>query len=148
MSRLAVQWLVVAVALIVVPNVRPAWAEEPAANPAQTKPDETAKDDVSRADAAKRDLEHYELYKMLADTVDQVERNYVEPISRRELMEAAVEGIVRKLDPYSSYIKPAELDQFRSSIENEFGGIGIQLTIDQGSLKVLSPLVGTPAYRA
>lgn len=94
------------------------------------------------------DDQYYELYKMLADAMDQVERNYVKDISRRELMEAAIEGVIRKLDPYSDYIAPSELEKFRTSVESEFGGIGIQITIDQGQLKILSPLVGTPAYRA
>ena len=56
--------------------------------------------------------------------------------------------MLTKLDPYSAYIGPEELGHFRSTVENEFGGIGIQITIDDGELKVLSPLYGTPAYRA
>jgi carboxyl-terminal processing protease len=90
----------------------------------------------------------YELYKILVDTVDQVERNYVTKIDRRELIEAAVRGVLGKLDPYSSYIGPDELGRFRSSVESEFGGIGIQITMDDGQLQVLSPMFGTPAYRA
>jgi carboxyl-terminal processing protease len=90
----------------------------------------------------------YELFKALADTVDQVERNYVKPVNRRELFEAAIQGILSKLDPYSSYISPEELGQFRASVENEFGGVGIQIAIDGGTLLVVSPLYGTPAYRA
>lgn len=90
--------------------------------------------------------DEYELQKMLVDTMDQVERNYVRGISRRELVEAAIDGILRKLDPYSAYIGPKELDDFRGSVESEFGGIGI--TLDGRQLKVLSPLVGTPAYKA
>ena len=56
--------------------------------------------------------------------------------------------MISKLDPYSSYISPKEFSSFRAAVENEFGGIGIQITIDDGDLKVLSPLFGTPAYRA
>ncbi|MBN2023609.1 MAG: S41 family peptidase [Pirellulales bacterium] len=92
--------------------------------------------------------EEYELQRALVDALDQVERNYVKPISRRELVEAAIEGVLRKLDPYSTYISPDELDLFRASVESEFGGIGIQITLDDGRLTVLSPLVDTPAYEA
>lgn len=92
--------------------------------------------------------DYYELFKVLADTVDQVERNYVKPVSRRELMEAAIQGMLSKLDPHSTYINPDELSQFRASVENEFGGIGIQISLDGGQLQVISPLYGTPAYRA
>ena len=53
-----------------------------------------------------------------------------------------------KLDPYSSYISPKELSGFRAAVDNEFGGIGIQVLVDDGVLRILSPLYGTPAYRA
>ncbi len=106
-------------------------------------------DTVAKKKSELRDEEdYYELYKLLADTVDQVERNYVKDVDRRELIEAAIEGVLAKLDPYSAYISPDELGRFRSTVESEFGGIGIQITMEKGQLKVLSPLVGTPAYRA
>ncbi len=92
--------------------------------------------------------EQYELYKLLVDTIDQVERNYVKDVDRRELFEAAIRGVLGALDPYSAYIGREELRQFRTSVESEFGGIGIQIALEDGRLKVLSPLVGTPAYRA
>lgn len=92
--------------------------------------------------------DYYELHKLLVDTMDEVERNYVKDISRRELIEAAIQGVLSKLDPYSSYIRPDDMEGFRTSVESEFGGIGIQLSLEEGNLQVLSPLVGTPAYRA
>ena len=64
-------------------------------------------------------------------------------------MEAAIKGIFTKLDPYSSYINPDEIGNFRTEVEHQFGGIGIQITQDEnGQLKITSPLVGTPAYKA
>jgi carboxyl-terminal processing protease len=92
--------------------------------------------------------DYYELYKVLVDTMDQVERNYVKEVDRRELMEAAIKGVLGKLDPYSSYIPPDELSRFRATVDSEFGGIGIQIGVEGGQLKILSPLAGTPAYRA
>ena len=56
--------------------------------------------------------------------------------------------MLSKLDPYSTYISPEELKRLRASVASEFGGIGILVTIDEGQLKVLSPMYGTPAYRA
>ncbi|MGH8101122.1 MAG: S41 family peptidase, partial [Chthoniobacterales bacterium] len=56
--------------------------------------------------------------------------------------------MLTKLDPYSSYIGPEEMSGFRNAVESQFGGVGIQITADQGQLIVSSPLVGTPAYRA
>lgn len=88
------------------------------------------------------------MQRLLIDTIDQVQRTYVRPISRRKLIEAAIKGILNELDPYSSYIPPEEMSRFRESVEHEFGGIGIQVTMRDGQLIVTSPLVGTPAYRA
>ena len=109
-----------------------------------------AKADRAQADqhSAKDEEEFYDLYKSLADTVDQVDRNYVKKVDRRELMEAAIKGVLSKLDPYSSYIGPEEADQFKDSVENEFGGIGIQITMEDNRLEILSPLVGSPGYKA
>ncbi len=94
------------------------------------------------------DQDYYELFKLLADTLDQVERNYVKPVDRRQLVDAAIRGMLTELDPYSSYIPPAQLDRFRSGVEAEFGGVGIQVTVDKGQLRVISPIVGSPAYRS
>ena len=113
-----------------------ATAKTETAAPAGQEPAPPAKD------------EYYESYKVLIDTIDEVDRNYVKPVDRRELIEAAIHGVLAKLDPYSSYISPKELSDFVAAVENEFGGIGIQISVDDGVLTVLSPLYGTPAYRA
>ena len=103
----------------------------------------------ARADEPKKPAEDdYELYQVFADTLDQVQRNYVKDVSRRELMEAAIHGILGKLDPYSNYISPEEISRFKTSVESQFGGIGIQIGMEGGQLKIISPLIGTPAYRA
>ena len=101
------------------------------------------------AETAKKPQEtNYELYKILVDAIDHVERDYVTEVDRRDVIESAIRGVLSKLDPYSSYIGPDELGRFRTSVESEFGGIGIQIAADQGQLKILSPMYGTPAYRA
>src|SRR3954467_229697 len=97
---------------------------------------------------AKLPVDDYELLKLFADTLDQVERNYVKEIDRRELMEAAIRGMLTKLDPYSNYIPPGDLDRFKTGVENEFGGVGLQVSAEGGELKVISPILNTPAYRA
>ena len=102
-----------------------------------------------RADEAKKPGEtDFELYQIFADTLDQIERNYVKDVSRRELLEAAIQGVLGKLDPYSNYISPDDIGRFKSNVEHQFGGIGIQIGVEDGQLKVISPLLGTPAYRA
>jgi carboxyl-terminal processing protease len=110
----------------------------------------TAKAEAPPAEAAAKakEAERYELLKLFADTLDQVERNYVNEIDRRELMEGAIRGMLTKLDPYSNYIPPAEIEKFKSSVENEFGGVGITVSLETGKLAVVSPVLNSPAYRA
>ena len=136
-----------------VASAQPSAADEDAAAPVET--------DSGRSDSAAQDTsnslpaeltpqetaEYFELLKLFADTLDQVERNYVEQVSRRELLEAAIQGVLAKLDEYSDYIPPDQFDSFRTGVENEFGGIGIKVGIMDGQLTVITPLYDTPAYR-
>ena len=101
----------------------------------------------AKADAGAQD-DFYPLLELFADALDQIDRNYVKQVDRRKLMEAAVRGMLAELDPYSEYVSPEDLDRFRQGVENRFGGIGIQLSVEAGRLIVISPLVDTPAYRA
>jgi len=131
-SRWKIQtlWAVVLVLL-----VSPVRAEE-----AQAKPDQKR----SEQD------EYLQLMQEFADTFEQIERNYVTEVNRKQLMEAALRGMLRELDPYSSYIPSDEYEQFNQHVEQEFGGVGIQVQPDPatGRILVISPLPDTPAYRA
>src|SRR6516165_9159545 len=99
---------------------------------------------------AKPKDEMLELYGLFVDAVEKVEANYVRPVSRRELLESALEGMLQQLDPHSTFINTSEWMQFRRQIEGRFGGIGIQVGLDQETnrLRVIAPMVGTPAYEA
>ncbi len=99
--------------------------------------------------AAPQEEELYESMRLLIDSFDQVDRFYVKEINKRELVEAALRGMLEKLDPYSNYISAEDLVRFNSQVEQEFGGIGIQVGFDpQGRLQVATPLPGSPAYKA
>ena len=102
------------------------------------------------ADSNQSNDEYYELMRVFIDTFEQVDRNYVTTVDRRELIEAAIHGMISKLDQYSDYISPDDLARFNQQVEQEFGGIGIQVHIDPESrrLTVMTPLPGTPAYKA
>jgi carboxyl-terminal processing protease len=97
---------------------------------------------------AKPKDEMLELYGLFVDAVEKVETNYVRPVTRRELLESALEGMLQNLDPHSSFINTSESKQFRRQIEGKFGGIGIQVGVDTETnrLQVIAPMVGTPAY--
>lgn len=104
---------------------------------------------LSRADDKKED-EYFELMRVFVDTFEQIESNYVKDVERRELVEAAIRGMLQELDPYSNYINPEDLKRFDEEVKQKFGGIGIQVHFDpvQKQILVVSPLPGTPAYEA
>jgi carboxyl-terminal processing protease len=99
---------------------------------------------------AKPKDEMLELYGLFVDAVEKVEANYVRPVSRKELLESALQGMLQNLDQHSSFINTGEWKQFRKTIEGKFGGIGIQVGVDPETnrLRVIAPMVGTPAYEA
>ena len=99
---------------------------------------------------AKPKDEMMELYGLFVDAVEQVEANYVRPVNRRELLESALHGMLQDLDPHSQFITDTEWKSFRKQIEGRYGGIGIQVELDPESerLRVIAPMVGTPAYNA
>ncbi|HVJ67472.1 MAG TPA: S41 family peptidase [Caulifigura sp.] len=94
--------------------------------------------------------EYYELMKVFVDTFQQIDRNYVKDVDRKQLVEAAVQGMLEKLDPYSDYISPKDLQKFTESVESEFGGVGIHVNFDrdQRNIEVMSTLPGAPAAQA
>ena len=102
--------------------------------------------DNEAATETDKDQEYYQLMRLFVDSFDQIERNYVQEIDRRELIEAAIDGMLKKLDQYSDYIPPQEVEQFQGSVDGEFAGIGIQVSIEDGFLRVISPMYGSPAY--
>ena len=122
--------------------------------PAEAQPAEAGKADAAPPQSEPQPGElpedqYYELFREFVDTFEQIDRNYVKEVDRKELMRAAIQGMLVELDPYSSYIPPDDLDDFTQGIEQEFGGIGIQVQLDPETrrLTVVTPLPGTPAYR-
>ncbi len=106
-------------------------------------------DDSSAEKAtAQQDEELYELIKLFVDTLDQIDRNYVKEVDRRELIDGAIRGMLGKLDRHSNYIPPSNVGSFKSRVENEFGGIGIRLRNENGKATIITPMLGSPAYKA
>jgi len=87
---------------------------------------------------------------LLAHAIGEIDTKFVREVDQRELFEGAMDGMVRKLDPYSGYISPKELAAFSEELGQEFGGIGIVVEVNRETkrLTVLSPLPDTPAYAA
>lgn len=105
---------------------------------------------VCSVTAVADDKDDFELMRVFVDTFDNIDKNYVGKVDRRVLIEAAIRGMLQELDQYSSYIPPAEVSRFTQDVDQEFGGIGIQVSISPQTrrLTVTTPLPGTPAYKA
>lgn len=80
--------------------------------------------------------------------LDMIERNYVEDVDAEELTESAIEGMLRTLDPYSAYLTPERFKELEIGTSGEFGGVGMEVTVENGILTVITPIEGTPAERA
>ncbi|MBI2070227.1 MAG: S41 family peptidase [Elusimicrobia bacterium] len=91
----------------------------------------------------------YEKIRILVDIIDQIQNNYVESVEVKDLVYGAATGLVRTLDPFSQFLPPEALKEMKVETEGEFGGIGIRVAIGEDSwLTVVTPLPGTPAFRA
>lgn len=80
--------------------------------------------------------------------VEQIRKYYVKPVNDRELFENAIRGMLAGLDPHSSYLDPNEFADLRATTSGKFGGLGIEVTMEEGFVKVISPIDDTPASRA
>jgi carboxyl-terminal processing protease len=90
----------------------------------------------------------YEQLDLFGDIFERVRSSYVEEVEDKELIESAINGMLTHLDPHSSYLPPDDFDDMRVQTRGEFGGLGIEVTQENGFVKVVSPIEGTPADRA
>lgn len=83
-----------------------------------------------------------------SNALSQIKRYYVKPVSDKELFDNAIRGMVNNLDPHSSYLNEEDFNDLQTSTNGEFGGLGIEVTMEDGLVKVVTPLVDTPAFKA
>ena len=118
-------------------------AEEPL--PSGEEPEPTPEENA----AAPRDpLEIYSDLNLFGEIFDRIRAEYVDPPDEQELIRAAIQGMLTSLDPHSGYLPPADYDEMREDTSGEFGGLGIEVTMEEGIVKVVSPIDDTPAARA
>jgi len=91
--------------------------------------------------------ETYDGLKLFTDIISLVEDNYVDEVDTKKLIHSAIQGMIRSLDPHSSFMPPEAFEELQIDTQGEFGGIGIVITMKKGVLTVVSPIEGTPAYR-
>jgi carboxyl-terminal processing protease len=82
------------------------------------------------------------------DVFSRIKDNYVEQVDDEQLLDYAIEGMLNGLDPHSSYLNPQEYKELRIGTQGEFGGLGIEVTMEDGFIKVVAPIDNTPAKRA
>jgi carboxyl-terminal processing protease len=86
--------------------------------------------------------------RVFAEVMERIRGAYIEEIDDRTLLESAIRGMLYELDPHSSYLTPSEFDDLQVTTSGEFGGLGIEVTLENGFVKVVTPLDDTPASRA
>jgi carboxyl-terminal processing protease len=98
--------------------------------------------------ASNDDESTYELLNLFGDVFDKVRSDYVEPVKDKKLIESALNGMLTSLDPHSSYLNKKSFEEMQVQTKGEFGGLGVEVTMENGLVKVVSPIDDTPAARA
>ena len=100
------------------------------------------------AQEAENNASVYEQLDLFGDIFERIRAQYVEDVDAAALIEAAIDGMLTSLDPHSSYLSPDDAADMREATRGEFGGLGIEVTQEEGFIKVVSPIDGTPAAEA
>ena len=90
----------------------------------------------------------YDLLNLFGDVFERVRKDYVEEVSDEKLIESAINGMLTSLDPHSGYLSEKSFQEMQVQTKGEFGGLGIEVTMENGLVKVVSPIDDTPAFRA
>lgn len=90
----------------------------------------------------------FEELRTFTEIFGRIKQDYVEPVTDKELLESAIRGMLVGLDPHSSYLNAEEYQELKVGTTGRFGGLGIQVTMEDGFVKVISPIDDTPAQRA
>src|SRR6202012_1389628 len=94
------------------------------------------------------DVNTYNQLSLFSDAFERVRANYVRPVKDDELINSAIQGMVSSLDPHSSYMDAKSYGDMQTTTKGEFGGVGIEVTQEDGLIKVIAPIDGTPAAKA
>jgi carboxyl-terminal processing protease len=92
--------------------------------------------------------ETYKGLKLFSDVIALIENNYVDPVNTKDLIDKAIQGMVHGLDPHSAFLSPDDFKELQIDTQGEFTGIGVSITFKDGFVTVISPIEGTPAYKA
>ncbi|WP_080986891.1 S41 family peptidase [Candidatus Pelagibacter communis] len=94
------------------------------------------------------EVDIYKKIDLFGEVLEKINKEYVDEFNQSESMDAAINGLLQSLDPYSSYMSPKIFDEMQTETSGEFGGLGIEVSMEAGVVKVISPIDDTPASRA
>ena len=89
----------------------------------------------------------YEKIDLFSEVLSKIDKEYVEDINQNDVMDAAINGVLQSLDPYSAYMSPEMYDDMQTETSGQFGGLGIEVGMEHGVVKVISPIDNSPASR-
>ena len=90
----------------------------------------------------------YEKIDIFGEVIENIKKDYVDEVNQAEMMDSAINGVLQSLDPYSAYMSPELFKEMQTDTKGEFGGLGIEIGMEAGVVKVISPIDGTPAEKA
>ncbi len=102
----------------------------------------------SKANTAKKDADVYEMLELFGKAFEITKDRYVDEVDNKKLIENAIDGMLSKLDPHSSFLNEDDFNNMNEQTSGSFGGLGIEVTMDKGVIKVISPLDDSPAFKA
>ena len=98
--------------------------------------------------ATSSEVDIYKKIDLFGEVLEKINREYIDEINQSESMDSAINGLLQSLDPYSSYMSPEILEEMQTETSGEFGGLGIEVGMEAGVVKVISPIDDTPASKA
>ena len=99
-----------------------------------------------QVNSAENDI--YKKIDLFGEVLEKINKEYVDEINQSESMDSAINGLLQSLDPYSAYMSPEIFNEMQTETSGEFGGLGIEVSMESGVVKVISPIDDTPASRA
>lgn len=90
----------------------------------------------------------YEKLDLFSDVLETIKKEYVTEVDQSEVIDSAINGMLQSLDPFSAYMSPESFKNMNIETKGEFGGLGIEITMESGFVKVITPIEGTPADKA
>jgi carboxyl-terminal processing protease len=97
---------------------------------------------------AKNNNELYEKIDLFGEVLEKIKEDYVDEVDQSKIMDSAINGVLQSLDPYSAYMSPELFKSMQTDTKGEFGGLGIEIGMESGVVKVISPIQDTPASKA